>query len=64
MPHQGRQTQVLKCPRCGFDYIRIVQIEVSVATEAPILAKYSCEGCSGGHLTIEFHKGQTFIEEA
>lgn len=64
MSYNGRDTQVLRCPKCKFDYVKILVVSVTAGLRPLILAEYRCEGCSGGTLKLDFHKGQTFIEEA
>lgn len=55
-------SQILKCPKCGFDYIRVV--ESSFSTLLGLKISYLCESCPGGSFVLTFHKGQTFVEEA
>lgn len=62
MTHNGSRPQVLLCPRCGFDYVKITAI-LMFAGQPPQMY-YQCEECPGGTLELNFHKGQTFIEEA
>lgn len=64
MTQDGIDAQVLRCPRCGFDYIRIVSVSVSAGQSFLVLAEYQCEDCQGGTLKFDLHKGQTFIEGA
>lgn len=64
MTHDGRDAQVLLCPKCKFNYIKILTVNVTAGPRPLVLAGYRCEGCQGGTLKLDFHKGQTFIEEA
>lgn len=57
--------QVLLCPSCKFDYVKIIGFSFELVNGvAEFLVSYTCEGCPGGNLSFNFHKGQTFIEEA
>jgi hypothetical protein len=70
MSYEGRQPQLLHCPKCNFTYVEIMSVTVETDVRASgkrygmIKAEYRCEGCPGGTLALDFQKGQTFIEEA
>lgn len=65
MTHDVSPTQVLRCPRCGFDYVKVIGATFDLVNGiVGVSISYTCEGCPGGSLSFNFHKGQTFIEEA
>jgi hypothetical protein len=67
MTHKRTQSQVVRCPRCGFTYLEITSVTIETDVRGSgrfgaVRAQYKCEGCEGGTLEFDFDKGRTFIE--
>lgn len=68
MTQHVADSQVLTCQTCHCDHIKLCSVTISTCSVTSpqqafmIVADYLCEGCPGGTLTIQFHKGQTLVE--
>ena len=58
MSLQTNDANHLLCPFCQFDHVKVKHEH---GGRDGVSLEVTCEGCAGGELLLEFHKGQTEV---